>query len=112
MLRLRSFIFRCCGSAGQCFTRCRLLSAYLVVDDFSNFNLKIHYPPPYERLIWKYEKANADLIKRAIKDFDWENKLSLIDINDQVVLFNETIVNIISNFIPNETMTFDDRDPL
>ena len=56
-------------------------------------------------------KTNADLIKRAIKDFDWENKLSLIDINDQVVLFNETIVNIMSNFIPNETITFDDRDP-
>ena len=77
---------------------------------FSNFNLKIHYPPPCERLIWKYEKANADHIKRAIKGFAWENKLSLIDINDQVV-FNETIVNIMSNFIPNETMTFDDRDP-
>ena len=53
----------------------------------------------------------ADLIKRAIKDFDWENKLSLIDINDQVVLFNETIVNVVSNFIPNEAMTFDDSDP-
>ena len=78
---------------------------------FSSFNLKIHYPPPHERLIWKYEKANADLIKRATKDFDWENKLSLVAINDQVVLFNETIVNIMSNFIPNETMTFDDRDP-
>ena len=70
----------------------------------SNFNLKIYYPPPYERLIWKYEKANADLIKRAITDFDWENKLSLIGINYQVALFNETIVNIMSNFIPNETM--------
>ena len=69
---------------------------------FSNLNLKVHYPPPYERSIWKYKKANADLIKRAIKDFDWENKLSLIDINDQVVLFNETIANIMSNFIPNE----------
>ena len=79
---------------------------------FSNFNLKIHYPLPCEHLIWKYEKANADHTKRAIKDFAWENKLSLIDINDQVVLFNETIVNIMSNFIPNETMTFDDRDPL
>ena len=32
---------------------------------FSNFNLKIYYPPPYERLIWKYEKANADLTKRV-----------------------------------------------
>ena len=78
---------------------------------FSNFNLKIYYSTPYERLIWKYEKANADLIKRDIRDFGWENKLSLIDINDQVVLLNETIVNIMSNFIPNETMTFDDRDP-
>ena len=78
---------------------------------FSNFNLKIHYPAQYECLIWKYEKANADLIKGPIKDFDWENKLSLIDISDQVVLFNETIVNTMSNFIPNETMTFDNRDP-
>ena len=47
---------------------------------FSNFNLKIYYPPPYERLIWKYEKTNADLIR----DFDWKNKLSLIGIKDQV----------------------------
>ena len=78
---------------------------------FSNFNLKIHYSPPYERLIWKYEKANADLIKRAMKDFDWENKLSFIDINDQVALFDETNVNITSNFIPSETMIFDDREP-
>ena len=28
-----------------------------------------------------------------------------------MALFNETIVNIISSFIPNETMIFDDRDP-
>ena len=78
---------------------------------FPNFNLKIYFPPPYERLIWKYEKANAHLIRRAIRNFYWENKFSLIGINDQVALFNETIVIIMSNFIPNETMTFDDRDP-
>ena len=60
--------------------------------------------------MWKYEKANASLIKRAIRDFDWENKLSIIGFNDQVALFNETIVSIMSNFIPNETMIFDDRD--
>ena len=60
--------------------------------------------------MWKYEKANANLIKRAIRDFDWENKLSIIGFNDQVALFNETIVSIMSNFIPNETIIFDDRD--
>ena len=78
---------------------------------FSNSNLKIHYPPPYERLIWNYKKTNSDLIKRATKDFDLDNQFFLIDIDDQVVLFNQTIANIVSNFIPNETMTFDDRDP-
>ena len=77
---------------------------------FSNFNLKIYYPPPYEPLIWKYEKASADLIKRTMRDLEWANKLSLIGINDQVPLFNETIVIITSNFIPNETMIFVDSD--
>ena len=62
-------------------------------------------------MIWKHEKADADLIKRALIDFDWENKLSLIGINDQVALFNETMVNVMSNFIPNKTMIFDYRDP-
>ena len=33
---------------------------------FSNFNPKIYYPPPYERFIWKYENANADIMKIAI----------------------------------------------
>ena len=31
-----------------------------------------------------------------------------IDANDQVSVFNSTILNIISNFIPNETITCDD----
>ena len=30
--------------------------------------------------------------------------------NDKVYLFNKTIKNILSNFIPHETITFDDRD--
>ena len=73
---------------------------------FSNFNLKTcysHHPlnDPFDRLIWKYEKTNADLIKRTMRDFEWENKLSVVGINDQVALFNESIANIMSNFIPN-----------
>ena len=37
---------------------------------FFNSNLKKYYPPSHESFIWKYEKANADLLKRAIRDFD------------------------------------------
>ena len=34
-----------------------------------------------------------------------------LDINDKVFLFNKAIKDILSNFLPHETITFDDRDP-
>ena len=36
---------------------------------FGKINLKICYPPPYEREIWHYEKEDADLICRSIDQF-------------------------------------------
>ena len=78
---------------------------------FPKINLKICYPPPYKREIWHYEKTNADLIRRSIDQFPWDNRFSNIDVNQTVHLFNQTIKNILCNFIPHETVTCDDRDP-
>ena len=78
---------------------------------FAKINLKICYPPPYEREIWHYEKANADLIHRSIDQFPWDIRFAHIDVNQKVYLFNQTIKNILCNFIPHETVTCDDRDP-
>ena len=78
---------------------------------FAKINLKIYYPPPYERQIWHYEKANADLIRRSIDQFPWDIRFAHIDVNQKVYLFNQTIKNILYNFIPHETVTCDDRDP-
>ena len=47
----------------------------------------------------------------AIKSFNWENAFNGKDINSQVKLFNETLLNIFSNFIPNKIKTFRDSDP-
>ena len=44
---------------------------------FAKFNLKVYYPPPYERAIFHYSQANFDHIQQAINIFDWE-MLSLI----------------------------------
>ena len=78
----------------------------------SNFNLKICYPPPYVNLWFaNTKKNNADISKKAIKDLDCENTFSFINIDDQVALLNETILNIMSNLIPNETMIYGDWDP-
>ena len=30
---------------------------------FEKFNLKIHYPPPYEQEVWHYQKASVALLK-------------------------------------------------
>ena len=49
---------------------------------FSKFDLKIHYPPPYERLVWEYDKANKDPITKVIDAFDWDKKLSDKYVND------------------------------
>ena len=77
---------------------------------YAKFDLKIIYLPPYERTVWHFKHANSDHIKRAIDIFDWESALNYIDANDQVSVFNSTILNIVSNFIPNETITCDDQD--
>ena len=78
---------------------------------YVKFNLNVIYPPPYEREVWHYKLANSECIQRAIANYDWEKAFYNIDVNKKVLLFNETVLNIIRNFIPHEAVTFDDRDP-
>ena len=33
---------------------------------YVEFNLRIFFPPPYERVVWYYQDANNDLIQRSI----------------------------------------------
>ena len=46
--------------------------------------------------------------KKAINLFDWKSSLNNLDVNEQVSVFNETIMNVISNFVPNKLITCDD----
>ena len=66
---------------------------------------------PYGRMMWHLKHASSDHIKRAIDIFDWEPALNNLAANDPVSVFNETIMNMATNFIPNETIncrsTFD-----
>ena len=77
---------------------------------YVRFNLKIYYPPPYEREIWHYKKANIDLIQQAIREFTWERAFHRK--NEKVPILSNTINNVLSlNFIPHETITCDDKKP-
>ena len=78
---------------------------------YAKINFKVFYPPPYEREIWHYQRADVDQIQQAIEQFSWEKSFRNLNVNEMVSIFNKTIKNILSNYIPHETITCDDKDP-
>ena len=43
--------------------------------------------------------------------FDWDRAFVNTNVNEKVFILNKTILNILSNFIPHETVTVNDKDP-
>ena len=72
--------------------------------------MNIECPLPYTHEVWDYGKAQSDLITCAIDQFEWVNLFLDININEQVILCNQTILNIFHNFIPNKIILYDNRD--
>ena len=72
--------------------------------------MSIFDPLPYERTVWYYERANTELIRRAIDQFDWVRALSNVNVDEKVYFFTKMLLNIIQNFIPHETVICDDRN--
>jgi len=67
---------------------------------------------PYKRKVWKYDKANNELIVRAISEFPWALHLNrLFNPNSQVEFLNKTILNIFNNFVPSSTFTSKLEEP-
>ena len=69
---------------------------------YTSFNLNITYPPPYKRLIWDYEKADSEKIRKALDWVNWERLFNNKDVNTQVSILNETVLNVFSNYVPNK----------
>ena len=75
-------------------------------------NLNLHIPPPiYSRKIWYYNRANADDIKRAVSHFPWLKHLTNLDPSQQLEIFNDKLLNIMMNFIPNRYVKIQPKDP-
>ena len=77
----------------------------------SKLNLKIAYPPFSERLVWDNKNADSQSINKAIEMFNWEKLFQNKNIHDQLKLLKKTIVNIVSNYIPNKFIIWNDKDP-
>ena len=78
---------------------------------YSKLNLNVIYPPPYQRLIWDYKKANVDCIKKSLNSVDWDFVFSNKNVHQQAEYLNNVLMNVFTNFIPNKLITINDKDP-
>ena len=61
-------------------------------------------------ILFHYMKEQ-DLIRTAIDLLDWDKALRFNDVDKQVAIFSDILMNIMQNFVSNETIICDDRDP-
>ena len=79
---------------------------------YCRMNFQIPPTPSYESKIWHFGRANIPLIRRSITNFPWSEVLNgNSDTNWQAKTFTEIILNIMTNFIPNETIIVKPRNP-
>ena len=78
---------------------------------FAKIDLKINLSPSYKREVWTYSKAEEELIKQAISNFNWVDAFFNIDTNKQVDLLTSTLLNIFRNFILHKTIACNYNDP-
>ena len=79
---------------------------------YCTVNFNIHPPPPFERRIWYFHRADTTLLKRSMCRFPWvQYRNTNQDPNWQVQTFTKIFMNIMTNFIPNEIKRIVPRDP-
>ena len=59
--------------------------------------------------IRNHRKVYADVITKTLIEFDLENEFSSTNGDHNVTILNQTILNKLRNFIPHETVLFNDR---
>ena len=78
---------------------------------FGKIEISVPLPPAYVREVWDYSKANAENIKKAISSFNWNKAFENLSIDAKVELLNETLLNILRNYIPNKKIKWDYHQP-
>ena len=78
---------------------------------YTKFTLQVFYPPSYIWEVRHYQESNVDLIRRSIYEFDWNRAFANKHVDEKVLIFSKTVLNILSNFIPHKVIVYDDKNP-
>ena len=66
-------------------------------------SIKNPAPPPYTRKLWFHDRADSTSIRKSLKMFPWQQTFEEVTHPDeQFKVLNEVLLNICSNYIPNE----------
>ena len=57
------------------------------------------------------QKANTKIIRKSFESVNCKTLFNKRTANKQVFIFNETMINVFSNFAPNKRVAFDDSEP-
>ena len=77
----------------------------------AKLNLKVEYPPFYERVFWDSSSPGKVSINWAINAIDWEKLFPNKPVESRVSEVNNLLLNIYSNYIPNKIVLCEDKDP-
>ena len=59
-----------------------------------------------------YKNADSKNIRKALDLVNWERLFDQNDINAQAAVFNETVLNVFRNYVPNKYITVGDKGPV
>ena len=76
-----------------------------------NLTLKSFTPLPYTGEVWHHHDSNVDLIRRSINEFYWDRAFADKHVDEEVLIFNKTVLKVLSNFLPHEVIVCDDKNP-
>ena len=60
--------------------------------------------------MFSIKKPIQEILEGTLDSVNWERLFEQLDLNAQVAAFNETILNVFQNYVPN--ITTDDKDPV
>ena len=75
----------------NCETHSSLLSNCHHKIVYCKIDLKIVYPPPYQRRDWDFKRSNINSIRKTIKMVDWHFMFMNKTVHKQVTTFNTII---------------------
>ena len=62
--------------------------------------------------MWDYKKTDTNSIKKALKQVNCESLFLNKTVHEQVLISNKTLLNVLSNHVPNKIFTISDKDLL